>query len=82
MHLKGEANEKYADGIEELVRFCEGHLIQGSVIEGEFLSYQIDILNSTAISVGKFFEEHIIPMTKICKCIELEELQEELVKHE
>jgi hypothetical protein len=49
MHLKEETNRRYVDGLEELVTLCEGHLIQGSGIDGDLLSSQIDMLNNTAI---------------------------------
>ena len=79
IHLKEETNKRYVDGLEELVGLCEGHLIQGSGIDGDLLSSQIDMLNNTAIQVGEIFEDQIIPLTKLCKCVELEELQGGLV---
>jgi hypothetical protein len=79
MYLKVETNERYA-AIEELVRFCEEHLIQGNTIEGEFLSFQIDNLSNTAIAVGEIFEGKIIPLVRVCNCVELEGLQEGLAR--
>jgi hypothetical protein len=79
VYLKEETNERYASGVEELVSLCENHLIQGSVIDGELLSSQIDMMNNTAISVGEIFEGQIIPLTKSCDCVELEKLQGGLV---
>ena len=68
MTLKAETVEKYAE-LEELVSFCENNLIQGSTIEGEFLSSQIDKLNHTATELGDLCDGTIIPLARECKCV-------------
>ena len=77
MYLKVRTTERYVQ-YEELVSFCEEHLIQGSAIEGESLSSQIDNLSNNAIAVGEIFEVKIIPLVRVCNCVELEALQEGL----